>query len=235
MDGWRVRLLFLYFLPALPYYWLKCWVFLKDRSMQKLNAHSQNEADMSLWLWGWISFEGTVGTKWGRWGLAVEFPVETGSFKTQIKQGGNAQRMNMNWCWALPGLASFDKAHFLIACQLFTLLKYVSSDEHASPETDTHGNTHVHQGRKKGVTHQSIRQIMSGWTLLCSVSCKAQHPFSQSLMHSLCCPCRRASSPQNNLNAGSAQRRGNVSTRQEPRSSLMPLLIFGTWNCLSAR
>lgn len=49
-DGWRVRLLFLYFLPALPYYWLKCWVFLKDRSMQKLNAHSQNEADMSLWL-----------------------------------------------------------------------------------------------------------------------------------------------------------------------------------------
>lgn len=67
----------------------------------------------------------------------MEFPVGTGSFKTQIKQGGNAQRMNMNRCRALPGLTSFDKAHFLIACQLFTLFKYVSSDEHVSPERGT--------------------------------------------------------------------------------------------------
>lgn len=118
--------------------------------MQKLNAHFQNEADMSLWLWGWISFEGIVGTKLGRWGLAVEFPVGTGSFKTQIKQGGNAQRMNMNWCWALPGLASFDKAHFLIACQLFTLFKYVSSDEHASPETDPQMHTETHPCSRAG-------------------------------------------------------------------------------------
>lgn len=123
---------------------LNVGVFLKDRSKQKLNAHSQNEADMSLWLWGWISFEGILCTKWGRWGLAVEFPVGTGSFKTQIKQGGNAQRMNMNWCWALLGLASFDKAHFLIACQLFTLFKYVSSDEHVNPETDTQMHTETH-------------------------------------------------------------------------------------------
>lgn len=80
----------------------------------------------------------------------MEFPVGTGSFKTQIKQGGNAQHMNMNWCWALPGLASFDKTHFLIACQLFTLFKYASSDEHASPETDTQMHTETHACSRVG-------------------------------------------------------------------------------------
>lgn len=89
-------------------------------------------------------------------------------------------------------------------------------------------------GQEEGATHQSIGQRTSrhscaGWVV------RWRHPFAHSLMHSFCWPCRRAGSPQNNLNAGSAQRRGSVSTRQEPCSSLVPLLISGTWNCFSAR
>lgn len=133
---------------------------------------------MSLWLWGWISFEGIVGTKWGRWGLAVQFPVGTGSFKTQIKQGGNAQCMNMNCCWALPGLTSFDKAHFLIACQLFTLYKYVSSDEHASLK-QIHRCTwkHTHAAGQEERSHTPVYQADNERILLCSASCEAQGPL----------------------------------------------------------
>jgi len=164
----------------------------------------------------------------------VEFPVGTGSFKTQIKQGGNAQSMNMNWFWALPGLASFDKAHFLIACQLFTLFKYVSSDEHVSPETDTQMHMETHMCTRRGCRDESVGRIMSGHS--CARRAESnEHPSAWALTHSWHGPCRRAGSPQNNFNAGSAQRHGNVSTRQEPCASPVPLLICGTWNCLSAR
>ena len=101
---------------------------------------------------------------------------------------------------------------------------------------DAHRNAHVHQSMQKGCTHQFVGQITSGhscaWRALSN-----EHHFAWSLMHSWHGSCRTAGSPQNqnHLNAGSAQRCGNVSTRQEPCASPVPLLISGTWNCLSAR
>lgn len=236
MDGWMESqvAVSLLFLPPCPSFFISLNVggFFIGRE--------QAEIKSSLSKWSWhdpvalrISFKDILHTKQGWWGLAVEFPVGSGSFKTQIKQGGNAQRMNMNWCWALPGLASFDKVHFFIGCQLFILFKYVSSDEHVRPETDTHRNTHMNQSMRKGCRHQSVGQKMRGQSCA-QRAVSHKHPFAWSLTDFLCCPCRRSSFHKSNLTVDSAQHCGNVSTRQEPRASLVPLLISSTWNCLTA-
>lgn len=77
-----------------------------------------------------------------------------------------------------------------------------------------HGNAHMHQSIRKGHTHESIGQITSGHSYT-QRAVTYEHPSAWTLMHSLFCPCRRPSSPQNNLNAGSAQCHESVSTRQE--------------------
>lgn len=53
----------------------------------------------------------------------------------------------------------------------------------------------------RSTRHTPVRRADIERRLLCS-AVSSQHPFARSLVHWLCCPRRRAGSPQNNWNAG---------------------------------
>lgn len=87
-----------------------------------------------------------------------------------------------------------------------------------------------HQGRRR----TQVRRADDGRAPLRSVSIR--HLSAGSLPRvSMALPCRRAASPQDNWDAGSARRCGNVGTRQELRASPVPPLISSTWKCSSVR
>lgn len=89
---------------------------------------------------------------------------------------------------------------------------------------------HTHAAGQEERSHTPVYEADDEWTLLCSVSCEAQAPLCPVSDAFLALPLQKSQH-----SSGSAERHGNVSTRQEPRSSLVPLLISSTWNCLSAR